>query len=130
MFFIFGVSPKKDKLDFNQKMICPSCGRYGRYEAFAEYTCFSLFFIPILKWNKKYYVKSSCCGSIYLISNSIGDKISRGENVNLTDKDLKLVLKGKAYSVKRCANCGFGINDNFQYCPGCGAILEEGGHKK
>ena len=76
-------------------MICPSCGRYGRYEVTVEYTCFSLFFIPILKWNKKYYVKSSCCGSIYLLSKDIGDKISGDGNVNLTERDLKLVRKGK-----------------------------------
>lgn len=85
MFFIFGVSSTKDKLDFNQKTICPGCGRYGRYEAFVEYTYFSLFFIPILKWNKKYYIRSSCCGSIYSISNSIGDKISGDENVDLKE---------------------------------------------
>ena len=77
MFFIFGVSPKRDKLDFNQNMVCLNCKRYGRYEVILEYTCFSLFFIPIFKWGKKYYVKSSCCGCVYSISNDIGDKISK-----------------------------------------------------
>lgn len=122
MFFIVGVSSTKDKLDFNQKMICPGCGRYGRYEAFVEYTYFSLFFIPILKWNKKYYVRSSCCGSIYSISNNTGDKISRDENVNLTERDLKLIQRGR--TTKRCDNCNFEINDDFQYCPKCGAALK------
>lgn len=124
MFFIVGVSSKKDKLDFNQNMICPSCGRYGRYEAVMEYTYFSLFFIPILKWDKKYYVKSSCCGSVYSISNDVGDKISGDENVNLTERDLRLVQKGHIYSTKRCANCNFETDDDFQYCPKCGTILK------
>ena len=122
MFFIFGVSSTKDKLDFNQKTICPGCGRYGRYEAFVEYTYFSLFFIPILKWNKKYYIRSSCCGSIYSISNSIGDKISRDESVDLKERDLKLIQRG--HTTKRCANCNFEMNDDFQYCPKCGAALK------
>lgn len=121
MFFIVGVSPRRDKLDFSQNMICPNCERYGRYEATVEYTCFSLFFIPILKWDKKYYVKSSCCGSIYSISNDIGDKIFWDENVNLTEGDLHLVRKGHVYSVKRCANCDFETDSDFQYCPKCGA---------
>lgn len=130
MFFIFGVSTKKDKLDFNQNMICPGCGRYGRYEVTVEYTCFSLFFIPILKWDKKYYVKSSCCGSIYLISNDIGDKISRGGNVNLVEKDLKLIRKGKIHSIKQCESCGFKTDDDFQYCPKCGVVLKGNEHKR
>jgi hypothetical protein len=68
MFFIGGVSSKQVKLDFIQKMICSHCGQYGSYEVFDEYIYLSLFFIPILKWNRKYYVKSTCCGSVYSIS--------------------------------------------------------------
>lgn len=130
MFFIFGVSPKKDKLDFSQNIVCPSCGRYGRYGAFMEYTCFSLFFIPVLKWDKKYYVKGSCCSSIYSISNDIGDKICRGEGVDLTKHNLRLVKGGHIFPVKRptkqCTNCDFKfeMDDDFQYCPKCGAALK------
>ncbi len=124
MFFIFGVSPKRDKLDFSQNIICSNCGRYGRYGAIVEYTCFSLFFIPILKWDKKYYVKSSCCGSIYSIKNDIGDKISRDESVDLTEHDLRLVQRGHTYPIKRCTNCNFETDDDFQYCPKCGAAFK------
>lgn len=124
MFFIFGVSSKKDKLDFNQKMVCPGCGRYGRYEAFMEYTYLSLFFMPVLKWDKKYYVRSSCCGSVYSVSNDIGDKISKNENVDLAECDLRLIKRGRVHSTKRCSNCNYEINDDFQYCPKCGTILK------
>ncbi len=124
MFFIIGITSKRDKLDFNQNMICSNCGRYGRYEIIMDYTCFSLFFIPILKWNKTYYVRNSCCGSIYSIKNNIGDKIARGKNINLEECHLQLVQKGRTYSVKRCTNCGFEMDNDFQYCPKCGTGIQ------
>ena len=34
---------KTKKLDFSQTVICPTCGAYGRLEAFMTYTFFSLF---------------------------------------------------------------------------------------
>ncbi len=119
MFFIAGASSKREDLDFNQTIVCNNCGQYGRYKVFVEYMYLSLFFIPILKWNKKYYVKSSCCGSIYSIAKELGDSIRRGENLTLAEKDLKVIQRGSVYSIKRCSNCGFETDDDFQYCPKC-----------
>ena len=47
MFFIFGISSGKKRLDFNQTMICPNCGHFGRLEVYMTYMYFSLFFIPL-----------------------------------------------------------------------------------
>ena len=119
MFFIFGVAPKPDKLDFNQPVICRQCGRYGSYEAFIEYMYFSLFFIPIFKWNKKYYVRTSCCGSLYTIDAELGSRIAKGDSVTLTEQDLHLAYSGRHQHLKRCANCGYETHEDFQYCPKC-----------
>ena len=119
MFFIAGISSKQDMLDFNQNMICSNCGKYGRYEVIMEYMYFSLFFIPLIKWNKKFYVKSSCCSSIYSIDKDIGDRIVRKENVLLQEKDLLLIKVGQNYSIKKCSRCGFETIDDFKYCPKC-----------
>lgn len=124
MFFIGGISSKQDKLDFNQTVVCSNCGKYGRYEIISEYMYFSLFFIPILKWNKKYYVKSSCCHSMYSIDKEIGDKIARGEKIDIKEKDLKLIKKGQHYSFKRCSSCGYETYDDFAYCPKCANTLK------
>lgn len=121
MFFIGGISSKNIKLDHNQMMICNACGRYGRYEVYMEYMYASLFFIPIFKWNKKYYVKSSCCNNIYSISDELGRKIERGENISLKEEDLIIFKQG--FIGNSCPNCGFIMNDNFNFCPNCGKQL-------
>lgn len=123
MIFIGGISSKEKKLDFQQTFVCESCGKYGRYEVFMRYEYLSLFFIPTLKWNKKYYVVESCCGSVYSIDKELGKRIENGEQVILREQDLQLVQSGRGYSVKHCPNCGFETYENFQYCPRCASPL-------
>jgi RNA polymerase subunit RPABC4/transcription elongation factor Spt4 len=124
MIFVGGISSKQKKLEFNQTIICPECGKYGRYEVFMEYTYLSLFFVPTLKWNKKFYAESTCCQSLYMISNEAGERILRGESVTLTEKDLQLVHYGRVGFSKQCPNCGFETQENFQYCPQCASPLK------
>lgn len=124
MFFIGGISSKQSQLDFHQTMVCPRCGQYGHYEVFMEYLYFSFFFIPLFKWNKKYYVKSSCCNTIYTISKELGSRIEKGENVIIKDEDLQLVYDGKWNAGRRCPHCGGEIDQNYQYCPHCGSPLK------
>ena len=124
MFFIMGVSPKREELDFNQAVVCFYCEKYGRYKVIREYTALSLFFIPVLKWGKKYYVRASCCESIYSIDKDLGDKISRGENITLRDEDLNLIHRGEKHHIKRCSHCNFETHEDFTYCPKCAAPFE------
>ena len=91
MFFIFGLSSREKEMDFSQTLICPTCGAYGRLNGFISYTYFSLFFIPIFKWNKKYYLKSSCCGSLYTVDKSIGRALEKGEISKIHEEDLEAV---------------------------------------
>lgn len=122
MFFIFSFSNKEKDLDFSQSTICKTCGAYGRLEAFMTYSYFSLFFIPIFKWNKKYFIKSSCCGTIYGIDKSLGKSIQKGENIKVAEDDLQAI--GRNYrSVKYCKNCNTRVEDDFEYCPKCGQKL-------
>lgn len=37
MFFIFGISNNKRKIEFTQTTICNLCGAYGRLELFVRY---------------------------------------------------------------------------------------------
>ncbi|ABW17788.1 zinc ribbon domain-containing protein [Alkaliphilus oremlandii] len=124
MFFIMGISPRREELDFNQTVVCSRCGKYGRYNGIREYTALSLFFIPVLKWGKKYYVRSSCCGSVYSIEKDLGDRIVKGENITLRDVDLSLIHGGEKYHGKRCAHCNFQTHEDFTYCPKCGTPFE------
>ena len=122
MFFIFGISNKEEELDFSQTRICKTCGSYGRLEAFMTYSYFSLFFIPIFKWNKRYYIRSTCCSSIYRIEEELGKSIKRGDSVVIQESDLNLV-KTDYKDQQICQNCNYPVEKAFEYCPKCGKKL-------
>ena len=70
-----GVSQNQKKLDFKQLNVCKLCGKYSNVEVYMTYWYFMFFFIPIIKWNKEYYIKTSCCNKIAKIDSEIGRKI-------------------------------------------------------
>ena len=123
MFFIGGISNGEKKLDYIQSTVCPRCGSFGRMDIYMTYMCFSLFFIPIFKWNKKYYVKYTCCNSIYVLDNEIGTKISDGENISISEDNLHLA-DYNITTINRCNNCGYICDNDFEYCPKCGEKLQ------
>lgn len=124
MFFIMGISSGEKKFDFNQTIICNLCGAYGRYEVFMTFTYLSLFFIPCFRWNKHYYVRTTCCNTIYELNPEVGKRIARGENVQIQESDLTRVSGGGGRRMRRCSRCGFTTEENFAYCPHCGSMME------
>ena len=88
MLFIMGVSQGQKQLEYHQTVICSVCGAYGRYEVFMTYTQLLLFFIPVLKWNRQYFVRMSCCGTVYTLDSEVGAAIARGENTEIRPADL------------------------------------------
>ena len=116
MFFIMGITDGRKDFDFSQTVICDSCGKYGRYQVFMLYTVLSLFFI---KWNKRYYVQMSCCGSIYELNPEIGKRIASGEDLQIKPQDLTKVGNGRGF-FKHCNNCGYETSEDFDFCPKCG----------
>lgn len=121
MFFIFGISSGKKRLDFNQTMICPNCGHFGRLEVYMTYMYFSLFFIPLFKWGKRYLVKTSCCNGVCDIPNELGKRIEKGQTIEIDPKDLNFPFGHRVF--KQCTNCGFSTSEEFEYCPKCGKPL-------
>jgi hypothetical protein len=121
MFFILGISQKEKKLDYDELVVCKCCNKYGHIEVFLTYSYFFLFFIPIFKWNKKYYVRMSCCNAIAEIEDELGRKIERNE-ISHIDLD-KIDLHCNGTREKICSNCGYLAEEDFIYCPRCGAKL-------
>lgn len=117
MVLLFGTSTKQKKLDFIQSIFCSTCKGYEKYEAFITYSIFTLFFIPLFKWNKKYYITCVTCGSLYRLNKDIGVEIERGRNVNITESDLKPININTRIL---CSNCKAPLEDDFEYCPKCG----------
>ena len=121
MFFMMGITNGRKDLDFTQTILCNVCGKYGRYQVFMTYTVLSLFFVPCLKWNKRFYVQTSCCNVVYELDPEIGKRILHGENVEIIPEYLTRTGYGNhGYSYKKCRNCGFETTEDFEYCPKCG----------
>lgn len=118
MFFIMGISQKEKKLKFSELKICKCCGKYGRMEVFVTYTYLMLFFVPIIKWNKRYIVRMGCCGSTANLAPEIGKKIEQGQLESL-DED-KLNFEHYENHAKYCSECGYTTMEDFQFCPKCG----------
>ena len=133
MFFIMSITTGRKDIPFHQTMICSCCGKYGHFSVYMTYTVLSLFFIPCFKWNRKYYVTTSCCNTTYQLDPEIGKGIARGEYIEIRQEDLSLVSNPGWYHtsedhktltmVKRCANCGFTTEEDYDYCPKCGKPL-------
>ncbi len=142
MFFFFGIMNDQKNLDFHQPMTCDVCGRMGQYQVFVTYMVLSIFFIPIFKWGRTYYVRTSCCGSLYQLRPEVGRAIERGENVAIQQTDLYLEQRGQNTTgtpagstqqrlleqqgkwTKVCYNCGYTTTEDFEYCPKCGKKFE------
>lgn len=123
MFFIFGIMNKQKDLPFHQIITCRECGAYSRYQVYMTYMVLSLFFIPCLKWNRKYYVCTACCHTLYQLDSTIGKRIARGEQVEIRAEHLKKIGKNASFR-KKCSSCGFSTWENFAYCPKCGRKME------
>ena len=132
MIFIGGISQGQKLLDFVQDCSCSQCKRMGRYQVFMTYMYFSFFFIPLFKWNKRYFVKTSCCGTLYQLDPQVGKAIARGENPEIRKEDLQLIQEGAGAVTwqegsgnphKKCMRCGFETDEEYNYCPVCGGRI-------
>lgn len=119
MFLMLGINDDRKELDFSQMIVCDACGAYGRYKVFMTFTVLSLFFIPCFKWNRRYYVQTSCCGRLYELDRETGAAIARGEQVEIRPENLH-EMPGQGYDARRCANCGYTTREDFEFCPKCG----------
>lgn len=123
MFFMMGITEGRRDLDYNRMVVCDVCGRYGRYAVFMTYTVLSLFFIPVFRWNRRYYVQMSCCGTVYSLDPEKGRRIERGEAVDIEPADITVVSRGGVTRTKVCPSCGYRTDEDFEYCPKCGQKL-------
>ena len=86
-----GISNGQKELNYSPDglNICKSCGAYCRYRVYCTYMSFTLFFIPLFKWSKRYIVECLNCGTIFNLDKEIGKKIEYGENVIISQEHLE-----------------------------------------
>lgn len=122
MFFvgIFGVDQKEKEIkSFN--VVCPDCGGMTQAVLYMSYTYFHMFFIPTFRWNKHYYVKLRCCGSVYDVPEDYALKLKEWDTLDFSR--LKKTRGSNAWNsfYTTCPVCGKSFERGFPYCPYCGA---------
>ncbi len=120
MFFIFGINNEEKQTDISWQAVCPVCGRLSRVCLFESYTVFSLFFIPLFKWNRKYRLQMVCCGAFTETERDTAEKLKDHE---ITQVDLAGLSFHGGIREKRCRNCGASVQEDFDFCPRCGSAL-------
>lgn len=115
MFFfgIFGIQDKVRQIKEFTNIIC-TCGRYSSMKLMQSYTYFHIFFIPLFKWNKKYYIDARCCGRIFEVPDDYADELLQSDNVDMGR------LKEINVPYRVCPNCGAQVDSGYRYCPYCG----------
>lgn len=128
MFFIgvFGIERKEEERGNLNDISCRNCdtGLGGR--VIKTFSFFHFFFIPIFKWNEKYYVVCNGCNFIYEISTEKGKCFEKDKDVKFNYWDLKPVEGVNEISSHGniCLNCGKVVENNFKYCPYCGEKIK------
>lgn len=129
MFFIgiFGIENKEKEIKITNNFTCKSCNRLTIGRIIKHYEFFHFFFIPIFKWNEKYYVECGSCKKIFSISKEKGKSIEKGEDIELTYWDLNEVNNSYEYNYNIntvCNNCGKVVASEYRYCPYCGKEIK------
>ena len=60
-------------------------GDVYKRQVYMVYSYLSLFFIPVLKWGRRYYVRTTCCNASVELDAELGRKIQRGEITSLPE---------------------------------------------
>jgi len=123
MFFIgiFGVQNKTEKIHTKTAVICPVCEAYGRYEIVKSYAYFHIFFIPVWRWNKRYFIQTHCCSRICELSQGLGEQIEAGESIEIEKEH---ILCSDSPRIRICPKCSARTEPSYQYCPHCGTRLD------
>ena len=120
MFFMIGITNGSKDLSYTQLTNCPSCGRYSSMQVFVTYNQLVLFFIPLFKFGKQYFVRMKCCGSVYSLDAAIGKQIEAGEVPSIFPEHMSYMYSGSDNTISYCSGCGRQLEPSFSFCPYCG----------
>ncbi len=123
MFFFLAVTSGKKELGLRRCGYFPCCGIRG---APAPVVCtferFILFFLPLFRFGKRYFVSCPDCGAVYEIDPREGRRIEQDPYASIDPSRIRLVSKGNR--TRYCTKCGAPVSPGDRFCPKCGAKLD------
>ena len=102
MFFFFSIMPKN-------KLIYERDG----WQIFETYTVFSLFLIPVFRWDRKYYAKRFNEERVYMLDKVDAMAFQQGQEMKIDPIDID----------HRCPCCHRELDADYAFCPYCGTKL-------
>ncbi len=121
MFLIFGITNGANDLGVRKCEFFSCC---ASREVMAAVTCtfqqFTLFFIPLFRFGKRYFVSCPNCGTVYEIRKDEGKRLERDYAAEI-NPDALFIVQGA--NKKICPGCKCSVAPNCRYCPNCGASL-------
>ena len=121
MFFFFAIN--SDTCDLGRRLCrrFPCCGVNA---AMATVTCVSrrliLFFIPLFRFGRRYFISCPNCGAVYEISKEEGRRLEKDPSAEVAPNQIYRMVGRTA---RYCPNCGVPVEPESRYCPRCGKKL-------
>ena len=94
---------------------CDTCELQGEINILKTYQCLRLFFIPIFKWQIRYFMQHSCGGQTELT-----EEIALGLLHGTISTDHLHMSHNNKSDHRICKNCSQILESEFEYCPYCG----------
>ena len=121
MFLIFGVTNGANDLGVHKCRFFLCC---SSREVMASVTCtfqqFTLFFIPLFRFGKRYFVSCPNCGTVYEMRSDEGKRMERDYAAEI-DPDMLTIVQGATQKI--CPKCKCAVDPKCRYCPNCGTNL-------
>lgn len=118
---VFGVENKDKEIKELNNLTCKKCNNTIQCKLIKNFDFFHFFFIPLFKWNERYYIVCNRCKCLYSIHKDKGKAIENGEEVNITYWDLQEIYSDNSHEMERCPSCGEQLlKRDYNYCPYCG----------
>ncbi len=121
MFFIIGITDGSASLGSRRCRVFACCGTTGAMGAVTcTYQQFTLFFIPLFRFGKRYFVTCPQCGTVYELTKEEGKRIARDPSAEIDPNQMFPVQRNYG---KACPNCHCVVDPSAHFCPNCGTKL-------
>jgi hypothetical protein len=136
MLFIFGWGRvTRSEVGYTKEIVCPVCSRFGQFKLVTARTWFTLFFVPVIPYEKDNYAICRTCSNGISLSDRQLIELKSGAVSNLnaisTFQQIPFPSIGKSEKssslgqCRRCANCDALMSPTMIICPRCHKKIDE-----
>ncbi len=117
-FFISGIQDKSKELGVTASLICPACSTYTSMAVSVLYRVLHIFFIPVFRWDRRYFASAPCCGAVFEVDPEDGRAFETGERRSVDPQHMRRT--GNFGRPGVCAFCEEPLVPGALFCHRCG----------